>query len=105
MYHQNYYKFIGIDLPRQTNTSIPEHVNFVWKVEEDDRTIMFFISEQKNHQKILKNPQKILKHQKILNSLNEANDSELVARKWNIVNDQPFANYNVGREIINNTKV
>ena len=52
MYHQNYYKFIGIDLPRQTNTSIPEHVNFVWKVEEDDRTIMFFIGEQKNHQKI-----------------------------------------------------
>ena len=41
---------------------------------------MFFISEQKN-QKIFKNPQKTSKHQKILNSLNEANDSELVARK------------------------
>ena len=74
------------------------------KVRRRYRAIMFFISEQKN-QKIFKNPQKISKHQKILNSLNEANDSELVARKWNIVNDQSFANYNVGREIIYNTKL
>ena len=28
-----------------------------------------------------------MKHQKILNSLNEANDFKLLARKWNIVND------------------
>ena len=34
-------------------------------------------------------------HQKILNLLNEANDSEFVTRLWNIVNDQSNANYNV----------
>ena len=34
-------------------------------------------------------------HQKILNLLNEANESEFVTRLWNIVNDQSNANYNV----------
>ena len=29
LHHQNYYRLIGIDLPRQTNTSIPQYVNFV----------------------------------------------------------------------------
>ena len=28
LYHQNYYKLIGIDLPRQANTSIPQEINF-----------------------------------------------------------------------------
>ena len=28
-----------------------------------------------------------MKHRKILNLLNEANNSKFVARKWNIVND------------------
>ena len=27
MYHQNYYKLIGIDLSRQTNTNIPQQIN------------------------------------------------------------------------------
>ena len=44
-------------------------------------------------------------HQKILNSLNEANDYKIVARKWNIANDQSNANYDVGNEIICYTKV
>ena len=35
LYHQNYYKLIGIDLSRQTNTSIPQQINFVGKVEDD----------------------------------------------------------------------
>ena len=35
LYHQKYYKLFGIDLPRQTNTSIPQQINFVGKVEED----------------------------------------------------------------------
>ena len=43
-----------------------------------------------------------MKHQKILNLLNEASDSKLVTRKWNIVNDQSNANYHVGNEIIYN---
>ena len=50
MYHQNYYKLIGIDLSRQTSTSIPQQTNFVGKQEEDDCAVMFSITEkqQKN---------------------------------------------------------
>ena len=33
-----------------------------------------------------------MEHQKVLNSLNEANDSKLVTRKWNIVHDQLMIN-------------
>ena len=46
-----------------------------------------------------------MENQKILNLLNERNDSELVTRKWNIINDQSNANYNVVNEIISNTDV
>ena len=35
-----------------------------------------------------------------MNLLNEVSDSKLASRKWNIVNDQPNANYEVGNEII-----
>ena len=41
LYHQNYYKLIGIDLPRQTNTSIPQQINFKGKLEEDDSATLF----------------------------------------------------------------
>ena len=41
LYHQNYYKLIGIDLPRQTNTSIPQQINFTGKLEEDDSATLF----------------------------------------------------------------
>ena len=30
-YHQNYYKQIGIDLPIQTSTNIPQQINFTGK--------------------------------------------------------------------------
>ena len=30
-YHQSYYKLIGIDSSRQTNTSISQKINFVGK--------------------------------------------------------------------------
>ena len=33
-----------------------------------------------------------MEHQKILNLLNEANDSKFLAGKWNIVNDNSKAN-------------
>ena len=36
LYHQKYYKLIGIDLSRQTNTSIPQQINLIGKLEEDD---------------------------------------------------------------------
>ena len=46
-----------------------------------------------------------MEHQKILNLLNEANNSKFVTRKWNIINDQSHANYDVGNEMIYNTEV
>ena len=46
LYHQNYYKLIGIDLSRQANTSIPQQVNFVGKLGEYDYETMFFIVEK-----------------------------------------------------------
>ena len=52
-YHENYYKLIGIDLSRQTNTSIPYQINFTGKLEEDDGVKMFFVSE-KQQKTILK---------------------------------------------------
>ena len=42
---------------------------------------------------------------KILNLLNEANDSKFVRRKWNIVNDQSYGKYGERNEIIYNTEV
>ena len=46
MYHQNCYKLIGIELSRQTNTSISQQTNFTGKLEENDGTTMFFIAEK-----------------------------------------------------------
>ena len=53
MYNQNYYKIIGIDLSRQTNTSIPQQINFTGKLEKDDGVTMIFITEKQ--QKIIPN--------------------------------------------------
>ena len=43
LYHQKYYKLIDTDL---TNTSIPQQINFVVKLEEDDGATIFFIAEK-----------------------------------------------------------
>ena len=51
--HQKYYKLIGTVLSRQTNTSIPQQINFVEKLEEDDGATMIFIAEKQ--QKIILN--------------------------------------------------
>ena len=48
-YHQSYYKLIGIDLSRQTNTNIPQQINFVGNLEEDDGATMFFIAEKQQN--------------------------------------------------------
>ena len=50
-YHQNYYKLIGIDLSRQTNTNISQWINFSEKLEKDVGAAMFFIAEKQ--QKII----------------------------------------------------
>ena len=46
-----------------------------------------------------------MEHQNTFNLLNEASDSKFMTTKWNIVNDQSDANYNVGNEVIYNTEV
>ena len=45
LYHQKY-KFIGIDLSRQTNTSIPQQINFTGQLDKNDCATMFFIVEK-----------------------------------------------------------
>ena len=47
-YHQNYYKLIGIDLSRQTNTRIPQQINVDGKLEKNDTVTMFFIAEKQH---------------------------------------------------------
>ena len=46
LFHQKYYKLIGIDLLRQTNTSIPQQINFTGKLEEYYDATIFFITEK-----------------------------------------------------------
>ena len=45
-----------------------------------------------------------MKHQKILDLLNQANDSKFVTRKWNIGNDNSKLNYDAINEITYNIK-
>ena len=46
LHRQKYYKLIRIDLSRQTNTSIPQKINSVGKLEESDDAATFFISKK-----------------------------------------------------------
>ena len=46
-----------------------------------------------------------MEHQKILNLLNEANDSKFVTRKWNIINDESKSSYDATNEITYNTEI
>ena len=46
LYHEKYDKFVAIDLSRQTNTSIPQKINFVETLGEYDGAAMFFIAEK-----------------------------------------------------------
>ena len=41
LYDQKYYKTIVLDLLRQTNTTIPQKINFSGKLEEDDNETIF----------------------------------------------------------------
>ena len=49
LYHQKYYKRIGIDLSRQTNTIIPQPISVVGKLEENDGATMYFIAEKQQN--------------------------------------------------------
>ena len=46
-----------------------------------------------------------MEHEKKRNILNEANDSKLVTRKWNIINDNSKANYDAANEITHNAEI
>ena len=46
-----------------------------------------------------------MEHQKILNLLNETNNSKFVTRRWSIVNDNSRTNYDVGSEMIYNAEI
>ena len=52
-YHQNYYKLIGNDLSRQANPSIPQQINFLGKLEEDNGAQTFFFCAEKQQKTIL----------------------------------------------------
>ena len=88
-------------------------MNFTEKLEEDDCWSMFLLSEKQ--QKTILNfsldslivTEKYNNEtsEKILNSMNEANDSKFTTRKSKIVNDQSNANYVVEKETIYNTEV
>ena len=45
LYHQKYYKLIGIDSSRQTNRTIPQ-ICFTGKLEENSGAAMVFIDEK-----------------------------------------------------------
>ena len=47
LYHQNYYKLVGIDISRQANTSIPQQISFTGKLKEVNGGTMFFFAERK----------------------------------------------------------
>ena len=47
-YHQKYHKLIGINLSRQTNTSILRQINFVRKLENNGVTMLFIAEKQQN---------------------------------------------------------
>ena len=46
--HQSYYELIGIDLSRQTYTSIPQQINFIGKLEEDHGAEQCFLLLKSN---------------------------------------------------------
>ena len=49
LHYQNYYILIDIHLSGQTNTSIPQQINFAGKLEEDKKVrgaTMFLITEK-----------------------------------------------------------
>ena len=65
-YHQNYHKLIGTDLTRQTNTTVPQKVNFQEKLEENDGATIFSIAEKPQKKKQKKQQQQKKNYSKLL---------------------------------------
>ena len=60
MHDQKYEKLTDVDLSRQTNTSIPQQINFEGKLEEHYGATMFFIAKkQKKKTNKKKNSKKL----------------------------------------------
>ena len=60
MHDQKYEKLTDVDLSRQTNTSIPQQINFEGKLEEHYGATMFFIAKkQKKKTNRKKNSKKL----------------------------------------------
>ena len=53
MYHQKYYKLIGTDLSRQTNSIIPQHINFTDDGADEDNGATMFLTAEKQQKSIL----------------------------------------------------
>ena len=51
MHDQKYEKLTDVDLSRQTNTSIPQQMNFEGKLEERYGATMFFIAKKQKKKK------------------------------------------------------
>ena len=113
LYHKQYYKLIGIDLSRQTNTTIPHQINFTRKLEKDDGGTMLFIAakQQKTILKFSLDSLNVMQYinnetlKKMLNLLSESSESNFLTRNWNIVNNQSNASYDLGNETIFNAEV
>ena len=46
LYHEKYYKLLGIDLSRQPNASIPQQINFAGKLDGDGATMLFIAKKE-----------------------------------------------------------
>ena len=49
-YHQKYCKLIGTDLSRQTNTGIPQQINFIGKLTGSNSATMFLLLKSSKKQ-------------------------------------------------------
>ena len=66
MHDQKYEKLTDVDLSRQTNTSIPQQINFEGKLEEHYGATMFFIAKKQKKKKKKKKTEKKKKNSKQL---------------------------------------
>ena len=91
--------------------SISQQIAFAGKLEEHDGAAMFFVAE-KQYKTILNfSLDSLLQNNiitgtsKILNLLNDANDSKFVTTKWNIVNDNSNSKYAAANEITSDAEI
>ena len=67
--------------------------------------LLDYVYHQSNYTLIGIDLSRQMKHQKILNLLNETSASKFVTRKWNVAKGQWNRNHDSGNDVIYNTKV